>query len=343
MPGEQAQQLAGDVARAAEDDGWTSSAAVCRDALTRRLRALRQAARRTLGDPARRASAPASASRSPVGAGVDRRHSELLLDDPRAHQVVGGRPGHRHRLDAVALAQHAHAAPGRHRIVGGEHHGGERGAELLVGEDRVDAVGAEQAVAQLDHDHVRAGRRRGRVSSVRVTAAALAGVVETTPRSVKSAVRRAPASSIASTSRRSETPVALKASTVKPACAQLAGSGRRPPRSCRRSCRSRRCATTGTPRRLERGATGSSGPLADPRRHADPLAEEREVRAPRPAPRTRTARPRSGLTESQMPSTPPRLSSWMRVAGRQPLRQVARVAEQRLAVARARRPPRRRA
>ena len=55
-----------------------------------------------------------------------------------------------------------------------------------------------------------------RVTSVRVSAGALAGVVETTPKSVKIAVARAPASSIASTSRRSETPVALRPSTVRP-------------------------------------------------------------------------------------------------------------------------------
>ena len=54
------------------------------------------------------------------------------------------------------------------------------------------------------------------LSMVRVSAGPLLRVVVTTPRSVKIAQRRAPASSMARMSRRSETPVALKASTVRP-------------------------------------------------------------------------------------------------------------------------------
>src|SRR5437763_32217 len=54
------------------------------------------------------------------------------------------------------------------------------------------------------------------LSMVRVSAGPLVRVVVTTPRSVKIAQRRAPASSMARMSRRSETPVALKASTVRP-------------------------------------------------------------------------------------------------------------------------------
>ena len=49
-------------------------------------------------------------------------------------------------------------------------------------------------------------------------AAAFFAVVDTTPRSVNSAVRRAPASSIASTSRRSDTPVVLAPSHCTPLC-----------------------------------------------------------------------------------------------------------------------------
>jgi hypothetical protein len=51
---------------------------------------------------------------------------------------------------------------------------------------------------------------------VRVSAGPLTRVVVTTPRSVKMAERRAPASSMARTSRRNDTPVALKASMTSP-------------------------------------------------------------------------------------------------------------------------------
>ena len=54
------------------------------------------------------------------------------------------------------------------------------------------------------------------VSSARVIAGPVFAVVVTTPRSVKIMLRRAPASSIARMSRRSDTPVALNACTFKP-------------------------------------------------------------------------------------------------------------------------------
>ena len=57
--------------------------------------------------------------------------------------------------------EHPHAPPGRHRIVGRQHDGGEGGADPLVLEDRRHAVGPQQAVAQLGHDGVRAGRGPG--------------------------------------------------------------------------------------------------------------------------------------------------------------------------------------
>src|SRR2546430_2140755 len=60
------------------------------------------------------------------------------------------------------------------------------------------------------------------LSMVRVSAGPVVRVVVTTPRSVKIAQRRAPASSMARMSRRSETPVALKASTVRPRWRMLA-------------------------------------------------------------------------------------------------------------------------
>ena len=51
---------------------------------------------------------------------------------------------------------------------------------------------------------------------VRVNAGPDRAVVVTTPKSVKIVVRRAPESSNAKMSRRSDTPVALKASTINP-------------------------------------------------------------------------------------------------------------------------------
>ena len=55
-----------------------------------------------------------------------------------------------------------------------------------------------------------------RLSSARVRAGPLSGVVVTTPKSVKIEVAKAPESSMARMSRRSETPVALKAATRRP-------------------------------------------------------------------------------------------------------------------------------
>ncbi len=56
------------------------------------------------------------------------------------------------------------------------------------------------------------------VSIVRVSAGPEAEVVVTMPRSVKIMLRRAPESSIARTSRRRDTPVALNACTARPRC-----------------------------------------------------------------------------------------------------------------------------
>ena len=110
---------------------------------------------------------------------------------------------------------------------------------------------------------------------MRVTAGAFSGVVETTPRSVKIAVVRAPASSMASTSRRRETPVVLRPSTVSPEWLRLAhqraGRGRLAAVHARADqCHDRHALGVQESREVQRLA-------ADPRRHADPLAQVGEV------------------------------------------------------------------
>ena len=116
---------------------------------------------------------------APVASALKARHLQLLLDDLHADRVVRGRAGDRHRLDAEPLAQHAHAAPGRHRIVGGEHHGGQSGADVLVLEDRLDAVGAERP-SPSSNTMTSGCFAASSVSMVRVSAGPrLAGVVET--------------------------------------------------------------------------------------------------------------------------------------------------------------------
>ena len=90
-------------------------------------------------------------------------------------------------------------------------------------------------------------------------------------------------------------------------------------------------ATTGTPP-ASSGAAGSSG--SPPIRAATPIRSPRKGKSST-APSTSHSNggPRSGLTESQIPSTPPRLSRWIVSPGASRSRQVAGVAEQGLAVA----------
>ena len=110
---------------------------------------------------------------------------------------------------------------------------------------------------------------------MRVTAAALTGVVETTPTSVKIAVRRAPASSIARMSRRRETPVVLRPSTASPAWVSSRTSAQAAavlPAFMHEPT----MATTGTPRGVERRGEVERH-LADLRRLADALAEVGEA------------------------------------------------------------------
>ena len=155
-PSDQAQQFAGHVAGAAEHDGGNLVArhrVLVRRAVERAR--LRQAER--LDD--------AVAERRAGRQRVERRHLELLLDDLHADGVVGGRARDRGGLDAVSARAGVHAAPGRDRVVGRQHHAGERLAHVFLLEDRVDAVGAEEAVAQLEHDDVGLLRPRARSAS----------------------------------------------------------------------------------------------------------------------------------------------------------------------------------
>ena len=146
-PAEEPQQLAGHVARAAQDDRWT--------------RSLIHGATTSARTPSPSFSRTSAASFSPSVRRVEGRHAHGLLDDPRPRQVVRGRAGHRHRLDAEPVAEHLHPAPGRHRIVGGQHHRGERGADLRVLQDGRHTVGPQQAVPKLGHDERPASPRPG--------------------------------------------------------------------------------------------------------------------------------------------------------------------------------------
>src|SRR5207253_8879171 len=81
-----------------------------------------------------------------------------LHDALPIYLIVGGGSCHDTRLDAEAVAQQLHAAPGRDGIVGGKNDTRERGADVRALENGVDAVGAENAVAQLEYDDVRLAR-----------------------------------------------------------------------------------------------------------------------------------------------------------------------------------------
>ena len=198
-----------------------------------------------------------------------------------------------------------------------------------VVEDRVDAVGAEHAVAELEHDDVglagwrawsascaRAGpfvARRGHDAEVGEDRdAARAGVLHREDVAAQRDARR------------------LAGDDVQPACDALT-IARTPPPSCPRSCTSRRA------RRPARRACRASPPWSSapcrraPARRCAPRGTGSA--APRRAPRRRTAAPKSGFTVSQTPSTPPMLRMWITSPGRDLLGHVARVAEQRLPVA----------
>src|SRR6185295_10844406 len=62
--------------------------------------------------------------------------------------------GDRDGFDAITLAQDVDAAIGRDRIVRGEHDTRHRLAQVFLLEDGVDAISPQQAVAQLEHDDV---------------------------------------------------------------------------------------------------------------------------------------------------------------------------------------------
>ncbi len=114
---------------------------------------------------------------------------------------------------------------------------------------------------------------------MRVTPGACAGVVATTPRSENSAVLRAPASSIASRSRRSETPVALRASTVRPPWLKWRTSAQAAAvlPELMQEPTSATTGTGGSP--VASGAAGSSAGLAAPA--APPMRAATPIRSPR--------------------------------------------------------------
>ena len=106
---------------------------------------------------------------------------------------------------------------------------------------------------------------------VRVSAGPHFAVVVTIPRSVNSMVRRAPESSKAMMSRRRDTPVALKASTISPRWrmrAMMAEAAAVLPASMQVPA----SATTGTPRAFKRRVVVQRL-VADLGRYADALAE----------------------------------------------------------------------
>ena len=111
MHGEQPQQLAGHVAAAAEHD--------CRN---RRAQSAGIAPLLTARAPRSPRSPSAAPSLSALKAGTP--ICVLMISTPTWLSVAGS--GHHARLDAEALAQQLHAAPGRDRVVGRKHHAGER-------------------------------------------------------------------------------------------------------------------------------------------------------------------------------------------------------------------------
>ncbi len=218
MAGEEAQQLAGHVAGAAQHDRGDRRARA-------RVIPPHSAGAASAAAPARSAHQRRTAGLA-VGPRVDRRHPQLLLDDPRPGEVVGRRAGHRHGLDAEPLARASaprpRPPPGRWRRAR-RRSSAARIARIV--EDRRHTVGAQEAVPELGHDGVRpAGGEAGHQRPGRPPARWPASS-RPRPRSVNRAVARAPASSMASTSRRSETPVALRPSTVRPRVAEMADQG----------------------------------------------------------------------------------------------------------------------
>ena len=201
--GDQAQQLAGDIAGAAENDGWDLSS------LTRRPPGAVFARPIALDH--------AIAERGAVAHCVEGGNAELLLDDLHAD---AGCPS-QGRSPRTARCQSARAAASRRPTPRPDRSPTAStpvSAARDVGafENRIDAVGAENAVAQLEHDDVRLARRKLGQHGARERRTVRLASWRSTPRSVKIIERRAPASSIARISRRSETPVALNASTTSP-------------------------------------------------------------------------------------------------------------------------------
>ena len=69
--------------------------------------------------------------------------AHLLLNDFDAHQVVGRRTGDDAGLDLETFTQQLHPAPCRDRVVGRQHHAGQRAADIGAFQNGIDAIGAE--------------------------------------------------------------------------------------------------------------------------------------------------------------------------------------------------------
>ncbi len=153
------------------------------------------------------------------------------------------------------------------------------------------------------------------VSMLRVSAGPHSPVVVTTPRSVKIMVRLAPESSNARMSRRRETPVALKASTMSPRWRMRATM------AAAAASLSRLHAIAGErdhrdAAHVERRPAGSSGAVADARRNCRCAPRGRGSSAPSRSPCSRMACPCPGSRSRRRRGRRPCSASESRRRGR---------------------------
>jgi hypothetical protein len=85
---------------------------------------------------------------------IERADAHLLLDDVDADRVVGRRSRDGARLDREALTQQLDAAPRRDGIVRRQDHRGQRFLDVGRRQDRLDAVRAEDPVAEFEHNDI---------------------------------------------------------------------------------------------------------------------------------------------------------------------------------------------
>ena len=278
---DQTQELAGDVAGAAEHDRRADGV------VSRSCRGLRAPVAEA--DAALQQIAELGGVRHRVD-GARRSSARLMMSMPTWLSVAG--PEITRRLDAELLAQQLRAAPRADRVVRAQHHRREHAGRCPC------RAGSPRRRRR------RAGRRRARtrshrasappssLSRLRVSAGAFVEVVATMPKSENIAMWRAPASSMARMSRRSATPVDLNASTTSPLCRKrltIAQAAAVLPEFMQVPA----IATTGTPSSVERHVRGSAARLrrAPARRRA---GRDTGSRARRRALGNRTARRATG-------------------------------------------------